>query len=289
MEKIICALGVFDGVHLGHQKILEEVIKLASKEKAKSIVITFETHPKKIISPDSSPSLLTTTEEKIKLIKKFKIDKVIVINFTESFSKITPEDFIKRFLVEKFKINFVVVGKNYFFGRNKKGDINLLKNFASKYGFIVKAIGYIKLNGITISSSKIRKALENGDIESANKMLGRNYEIEGIVTKGENIGRTIGFPTANIKPFHEAIPGSGVYAVRIKVESKIYRGMCNIGFKGIEAHIFDFKKNIYCRRIRIEFLKKIRNEKNFSNKDELLTQIKKDKKKCTSYRWISRF
>lgn len=299
--KIIATLGVFDGVHLGHKKILKEVVKSAKKNNGESLAITFNFNPEKIISPDNSPQHLLTSCEKIKLIKQAGIDNVVVINFTSSFSKISAFDFVQKFLVQKFLVNEVIVGDNFRFGKDKKGNVALLKKIGKKIWVKVKVVQPVKFKGKVISSTRIRKALQNGNIEFANKMLGRNYKMDGIITKGTGIGRKIGFPTANIKSLHEAIPSKGVYAVRVFIKKRVYSGMCNIGTRptfmeierdcpnffvrkngtvpiGIEVHIFDFNKNIYASKIKIEFLKRIRDEKKFHNTDELINQLRRDEK-----------
>lgn len=290
--KIIGTLGVFDGVHLGHKKILKEVVKSAKKNNGESLAITFNFNPEKIISPDNSPQHLSTSAEKIKLIKQAGIDKVVVIDFTSSFSKISAFDFVQKFLVQNFLVNEVIVGDNFRFGKDKKGNVALLKKIGKKIWVKVKVVQPVKFKGKVISSTRIRKALQNGNIEFANKMLGRSYEIEGTVFKGESMGKLLGFPTANIRPINEVVPGTGVYAVKVKIKSKIYSGMCNIGTRptfmeierdgtvpiGIEVHIFDFNKNIYASKIKIKFLKRIRDEKKFHNTDELINQLRRDEK-----------
>lgn len=284
IKSSIVTIGNFDGVHIGHQKVLNAVRKRAKKLKLPSILYTFEPHPVKVIAPHKSLLLLTTPEEKIELIKAFGMDYLILARFTKEFASQHPKKFVEDVLVRQLKAKEVWVGHDYAFGKGKKGTIKYLKGLGKKYGFKVYIISACKRTGIIVSSSKIREYVKDGRVREAAKFLGRPYSISGKVVKGRNIGRHLGFPTANIEIHNELIPKDGIYAARVLLGNKIYKGAANIGFaptfhtkkRSVEVHIIGFNGNIYGKKVKMEFIERLRGEKTFKSAKELATQIKKD-------------
>jgi len=283
--KIVASIGIFDGVHRGHQKILARLVKEAAKHKSKSLVVTFEPHPREVLNPGSRVALLTSLQHRLDLIKGLGIDFLLVVKFTKSFSRIKAEDFINAFLVSGINIKTIVVGANFLFGARRKGDFRLLKKASKKFGFRLIGVKPLKIGSIYVSSTNIRKKIQKGDLKDASKMLGRPVTVFGTVIKGRSIGRKIGFPTANIDPHHEAIPPSGVYAVNVRLDKRIFAGILNIGTRPtfgrksppvIELHIFNYNKNLYGKDIKVIFKVKIRNERKFPSIESLRRQIEKD-------------
>ncbi|MFH1288212.1 MAG: bifunctional riboflavin kinase/FAD synthetase [bacterium] len=281
-KKVILAVGNFDGIHLGHQAVFREMEKEKNKLNGQTVILTFEPHPLKFLSPEKELLLLTPFHEKMKLLEKFGIDMVICVPFTKEFSGISAENFIKNTLYDNLKISSIFVGEDFNFGKDKKGSYELLKKYCNKFGFKVNIINTISLNNIVVSSTNIRKFLLQGDIETANKLLGRPYSIRGKIIHGKGLKMEI--PTATLEPHHELTPGQGVYAVKVEFRSKKYPGAANIGHTypyqtykpTIEINIFDFNKTIYNEFIKVEFLNFIREEKIFKSQEELIAQIKKD-------------
>jgi riboflavin kinase/FMN adenylyltransferase len=280
--------GTFDGVHLGHQKILMQVKQATERIGGESVLLTFWPHPRLLLFPeDNDLKLLQTLEEKLKVIEACGIDNVVVVPFTKSFSNILPEDYIHHFLVNELNIHTAIVGYDHRFGRNREGDIHLLKDNAGKFNYNVEEIPAEDLNHITISSTKIRNALLTGDIRTANQYLGRPYNFHGKVMDGEKLGRKLGYPTANlhIADNFKLIPGKGVYAVRCFVNSTLYNGMMSIGDnptisgKGfsIEVNLFDFNRDIYGETIEVQVIDKMRDEQKFENLDILVQNLQLDK------------
>ena len=285
LRKAVASIGIFDGVHRGHKKILHKLIMEAKKQNAKSLIITFYPHPRVLLNKDSNVPLLTSLEHRIRLIKDTGVDFLYVIRFTKSFSRMEPDEFIKKILVKGINIKALVVGKNFLFGQKGKGNFSLLSKLSKEYGFRLFGVEPLVMKKSLISSTRIRRAIEKGDLKTASSMLGRPVSILGTVVRGRGIGRKLGFPTANINPHHEAIPPSGVYAVDVIVDRKTCKGILNIGisptFKKnkestIELHIFNFRKDIYAKDAEIIFKKKIRNERRFNSIEALRKQIKLD-------------
>lgn len=281
----VVAIGVFDGVHRGHQKILKKAVEAASGSGLKSLVITFHPHPRQVLNPESKIPLLTSEEHKCNLIKKIGVDFLLDIKFTKRLAGICAEDFIKEILLRRLNIKALVVGENFLFGHKGRGDFKSLKTMSRKYGFKLFGVKPLKVRGIQVSSTKIRKAIERGDLRLASSMLGRPVSVLGTVVKGRRVGRKLGFPTANINPHHEAIPPSGVYAVDAAVLGKIYRAILNIGTRPtfnlkkepvIELCILKFNRDIYGEDVEIIFKRKLRNERKFKSTEALKEQIKKD-------------
>ena len=288
----IATIGSFDGIHIGHKKILQTLTKIAKKNNGKSILITFWPHPRYVLKKNNDFKLLTSLEEKIKLFEKNKIDILYIVDFSLKFSKVSANKFIENILLEKLKINCLLIGYNNNFGRNREGNIRYLEENKKKFDIDIISIPKQSVDKISISSTKIREYLNNGKISSANRLLGRKYSINGKVVRGNGIGRKINFPTANIEIDEpkKLLPKSGVYAVEVILNRKIYLGMLNIGYnptiknekKSIEVNIFEFSEDIYNNKISINFIRRIRNEKKFKNLNELKKQLIIDKKKVKS-------
>jgi len=272
-------IGIFDGVHKGHQVILKKALKEAKRSRLKSVVITFDPHPVNVLNPSAKIPLLMSLGHRVRLIKKMGVDYFFVERFTKSFSKLSPEGFIKNILIDKLNLKALVTGENFLFGFKEKGDVRLLKRLSKLYNFKLYSVPPLKIEGGYVSSTRIRKAIKRGDLLLASKLLGRPVTILGAVVKGKSLGRKIGFPTANIDPHHESIPPSGVYSVDVALDGdrKLYRGILNISLhKIIEAHIFNFNKDLYGRDIEVIFRKKIRDEKKFKSLKALKKQIQLD-------------
>lgn len=280
----IVTLGNFDGVHKGHQKVLKTVKDRAKRLRLPSAVYTFEPHPLKIVAPHKSPPLLTALKEKMELIKASGIDYLILARFTKEFASRHPGEFVEDVLLKQLKAKEVWVGHDYAFGKGRTGTIEHLKELGKKFGFKVSVIPACKKGGVIISSSKIREYIRHGKVKEAAVFLGRSYAVSGKVVKGRNIGKHLGFPTANIEIHNELIPKDGIYAVRVLLGNQIYKGAANIGFaptfhikkRAVEAHIINFKQNIYDKKLKIEFIQRLRGEKIFKSADGLAIQIKRD-------------
>jgi riboflavin kinase/FMN adenylyltransferase len=295
-EKIDYAVvtsGTFDGVHVGHQKILSRIKDVAQKKGGETVLLTYWPHPRHVLYEDQSLHLLSSLEEKSVLLRKHKIDHLIIIPFTRQFASLSSDDFIENILVNKIGTKKLVIGYDHKFGRNRSGSFEELKKNGPKYGFEVEEIPEQDVDHVAVSSTKIRKALETGNIEKANKYLDRHYDVYGKVTNGDKIGRTLGFPTANIEVAfeHKLIPADGIYAVEVDVLDKSWKGMLNIGYrptvhgsyKVMEVHIFNFDHDIYDHDIKVFFHKRIRDEVKFSGLPELKAQLAKDEKTVRSY------
>ena len=287
----VITIGTFDGLHNGHRKIIELMQREAAKVKGETVIITFDPHPRQIVGKESNPVfLINTLAEKILLLENSHIDHLVVIPFTEAFSSQTAETYIKDFLVNTFHPHTIIIGYDHHFGKGRTGNYKLLEEKAEENNFIVKEIPVHMLQDVTISSTKIREAILQGDIETARNFLGYDYFFTGKVITGNQLGRTIGYPTANIEIEEEQklIPGNGVYAVTVKIislDKKDYSGMMNIGIRPtingvmrvIEVNIFDFDEDIYEQAITITLKKHLRSEIKFNGLDALKEQLAKDK------------
>ena len=287
----VVTVGTFDGLHRGHVKIIETMKRIADEINGKSIVVTFNPHPRSIISKGFELKILTSFNEKRSVLENIGVDQLIVLNFTKEFSQLTSDDFIKNYLVEKFCAVHMVVGHDHKFGKDRLGDEEKLIDVGKLYNFAVTAVPPEKLDGEIISSTKIRNAQNAGDIEKANLFLGRNYTFSGIVIKGAQRGRVLGFPTANLMldDQYKAIPQKGVYIVACSCEKEGHYGIMNIGYRPtfesrselvIDVHILNFDRDIYGKELRVDFIKRLRDEKRFESKEELIFQIEEDKKKA---------
>lgn len=291
-KSTIITIGTFDGVHLGHQKILKKLNIEAENNGLESSVLTFFPHPRTVLNPNSSLKLINTIEERISLFKKSKIDNLIVHPFTKEFSELDSEDYVKNILVDQLKAKIVLIGYDHKFGKNRTADINNLKEYGIKYNFEVIEIKAEEINDIAISSTKIRNSIEEGDIQLTNSYLGYEFSFFGKVVKGNSIGKTLGFPTANIKIGTELklIPKNGVYLISTIINQKIIFGMMNIGIKpttnentkSIEVNLFDFNQDLYDTNITIYIKQFLREEIKFDSLNELKLQIEKDKITCNS-------
>ncbi|BBB31867.1 riboflavin kinase / FMN adenylyltransferase [Thermotomaculum hydrothermale] len=284
----VVTIGNFDGVHLGHQKIINLAKESAEKMQLPLVVVSFDPHPGKVLYPANAPKLIKTRKQKRDLLRKMGVDYFYVINFTPSFAKKSPEEFVDEVLIDSLGAKKVFVGFNFAFGRDRSGDLSFLKKQGEKKGFDVIAVPPVKVDGEIVSSSLIRKLLEEGMVKKANKFLGRHYYLEGIVIHGEQRGRKIGFPTANIITENELVPRLGVYASYTKLNSINYPSITNIGYKPtfgsekiiVETYIFDFDREIYGELIEVKFVDFIRPEKKFSGVDELVKEIKANCEQC---------
>lgn len=284
----VITIGTFDGVHLGHKAILQRVVKHAREIDGESVLITFEPHPRKLIFPNQPLKLLTPLKEKLELVSQEGIEHIVVVPFTRDFSNLTADQYIKDFLVKKFHPHSIVIGYDHHFGYDRTGNIDLLKKYADELGYQVYEICAQLIDEAAVSSTKIREALNEGRVSEAAHMLGRHYSLKGLVTGGAKLGRTIGYPTANVMPedAEQLIPANGVYAIRAKWKGNTYDGMMNIGFRPtvtkeihlhIEAHLFDFNQDIYDQQLEVIFIDRLRDEQKFPSIDALKEQLHRDK------------
>lgn len=289
----VVTTGTFDGVHLGHQRILKRVKEIAAKDKGETVLITFYPHPRMVLFPDDNElRLLNTQEEKIALLGKFGIDHLVIIPFTKEFSRMTSVEFVRDILVNHIGTKKLVIGYNHHFGRNREGSFEHLKEYGPVYGFKVEEIPAIDVDHVEVSSTKIRNALLKGDITTANALLGYEYSLSGKVVKGKELGRKIGYPTANLKmdDKYKLIPADGIYAVGVEVKHRAYKGMMSIGMnptvggteRTLEVNILDFNDDIYGETVRIYFKDWLREEKKFASLDELKVQLGQDKEATLS-------
>jgi len=285
----VITIGTFDGVHLGHQTILERLNRLTGKYDSFSTLITFEPHPQLVLTKSDQPEirLLTTIEEKIEFLKNFGLDRLIIAKFTPEFAATRPDLFVKNILVKKLNVAHVVIGHDHAFGQGRKGNVRLLEKLGQLHNFTVEVVEPIQAGDLVISSTKIRKHLAKGEVEIAKKLLGRYYSIRGQVIEGDGRGRDLGFPTANIRPYsqYKLIPADGVYAGKTLVENEIYYSVISIGVRPtfntkahlIETHLMDFNGTLYNREVDIILTHRLRDEIRFVRSYDLIEQIKKDK------------
>lgn len=299
-DSTIISIGTFDGVHKAHKEIINKVLELAKKKNSRSLIITFDPHPQEVLK-NKSPEikLLSSTDEKMRLFEQAGIDCVWLVKFTEEFSKTNAREFYEKMIYSKIGISDLVIGYDHVFGRNREGDLNTLLELGKDYKFNVLRVEEIDIDGVKVSSTKIRHYLMDGKIESANKLLGYNYSFEGIVTEGDKVARQLGFPTANLQPVkdNKVIPGDGVYVSRIDFNGKVFDGMLYIGFRPtltqglkrvIEVNVFEFDLAIYGEKLTVSFIKRLRGEMKFDSKEELINQINSDKKETLEYLRINK-
>lgn len=295
INKPVLTIGTFDGVHLGHQKIIQQLNFEADKVGGESVLFTFYPHPRMVLFPDNHGlKLIQTQSEKIQKLDRIGLKNVIVHPFSKEFSRLPAIQFVRDFLVNTLNVHTIIIGYDHQFGKNREGNIDLLKELGPIYGFNVIEIKAQDIDEVNVSSTKIRKALKNGDIKSANSFLGSSYKLGGTIIEGKKIGRSMGFPTANIKVDSDIkiIPKQGVYVVCVKIEDKCHFGMLNIGEnptvsdegkESIEVHIFDFNENIYGKDIEVEFLARLRDEEKYPDKETLIKQLKQDEKNAKAF------
>jgi riboflavin kinase / FMN adenylyltransferase len=290
LERPVVTLGIFDGVHLGHRVLLDRLVSCAREVNGTAVVITFSPHPRLVLSKESTNlTFLTTMEEKIVLLEKANVDHLIIIEFNREFSMISACDFISEVLVKKIGTKHLIIGFNHHFGRKGEGDFNTIKQCTDSIDFKVEQVQGFQADGGAVSSSAVREALLGGKLEEAGKLLGYEYSLSGTVIEGRKLGRTIGFPTANIMPVdqHKLIPCNGVYAVEVIIEGERYPGMLSIGsnptvntdsgFRSIEVHILNFEKDVYGKSISVVFKKRLRDEIKFDSVKKLAEQMDLDR------------
>jgi riboflavin kinase/FMN adenylyltransferase len=289
-SKTVVTTGTFDGVHTGHKVVIKQLINAAKKINGESVILTFFPHPRMVLQPDDNElRLLNTIEERIELLEKSGIDHLIVHPFSKEFSRLSSTDYVRDILVNKLNLSKLVIGYDHQFGRNREGSFKHLQELAPLYGFTLEEIAAQEIHQVNISSTKVRNSLLTGEIHAANQFLGYHYFIKGTVVDGNKMGRTIGFPTANIQvnEWYKLIPAKGVYAVKIKLQNTIFNGMLNIGsrptlsdtnIETIEVNIFNFEEDLYNKEIEIEFYERVRDEQKFENISALQQQLTIDKK-----------
>ena len=287
---VVLTLGTFDGVHIGHQSVIKKLNKDAQKIGGESVLLTFYPHPRHVLFPeDQKLKLLTTIKERSEILKKHGLQHLIVLPFTTEFSRMEPVHFVRDILVNKFKINKLVIGYDHHFGRNREGDFNLLNNLSNLYKYEIEKINPQTFKDVSVSSTKVRKLIVEDELEKATKYLAHYFCLTGEVVKGGSRGKDLGFPTANIHIVNKwkLIPTDGVYAVKVEYKKEEFIGMMNIGFnktfnatkRTLEVHILNFDKNIYGEEIKVSFIKKIREVKKFANLEDLKSTLKIDENK----------
>ncbi len=288
-KKPVVTIGMFDGVHTGHRELLGQLVQKAKEVDGESVVITFWPHPRMVLNQDDgSLRFLTSPEERTILFSQLGIDHLLLIPFTKELANLTAEEFIQLFLVEKINTHHLLVGYNHRFGKDRSQSFEDYQALAQKYGFELSQFDVVLTDGLQTSSSHIRKHLQSGAIDKANRILGYEYTVNGRVVGGKQLGRTMGYPTANVEveePY-KLIPPDGVYAVRVRVEGKLFHGMLNIGIRptvnhnvdhrSLEVHIFDFNRDIYSEEVSLIFIQRVRNEQKFDGINALKAQLKKD-------------
>lgn len=292
-KETVVTIGTFDGVHIGHQKIIKRLINTGKTEGLQSVILAFFPHPRMVLQKDSNIKLINTINERHDILDDLGLDYLIVQKFTHEFSRLSAEEFVKEILVKKLNAKKIIIGYDHRFGRNRNADINDLKAFGNTFGFEVEEISVQDINDVAVSSTKIRTALMEGEIHKANAYLGYNFMLTGKVTKGKNLGRQLGFPTANIEieEDYKIIPKQGSYIVNSIIDDTLVYGMMNIGMnptvngnkQTIEVHFFDFDKNIYSNTIKINLLHRIRDEEKFESVEDLKLQLAKDKQTALAY------
>jgi len=286
-EKSVITLGTFDGLHLGHQQIVNEVIEKSNQIDGRNYLLTFDPHPRKVIPGRNDVRLLSTLDEKVEILDNLGLENLYVINFTMEFSKQSPEEFVKKYLIQGIGLTEIVIGYDHHFGKGRDGDFELLQSLGDRYNFSVTLISEYSVDGEIISSTKIRNALLSGDVAKAGIMLGRKYSFKGTVVRGDGRGRKLGFPTANLSVDSEdkLIPAKGIYAAECVVENEKYYGLLSLGSRPTfhddgrivpEFYIFDFDRDIYDEVMKVEMVEKIRDEEKFNSVDDLIAQMKKD-------------
>jgi riboflavin kinase / FMN adenylyltransferase len=289
VQKPVVTVGVFDGVHKGHIAILDRVKHSAHEVQGDTVIVTFWPHPRLVLNQDASIKLINTIDEKLQLFEKFGVQHIVIIPFTEEFSKISSQQFIEDIMINKLKVNHLIIGFNHHFGKAREGNFELMNEYSKQFGFTLEKLDAQMVENEKVSSTLIRTSLNNGDIITANKYLGYDYMITGKVVEGKKIGRTIGFPTANVlvNQDYKLIPKTGVYAVEVEVTGKRYPGMLNVGYNptidpsltklNIEAHLLNFTDDLYEKDITLLFKQRIRNEIKFEGLDQLKKQLNSDK------------
>jgi riboflavin kinase/FMN adenylyltransferase len=290
----VVTIGTFDGVHIGHQKIIKRLVKMAKKNNLKAVVLTFFPHPRMVLQKDASIKLINTIDEKSRLFEQLGVDLLVVKKFSKEFSRLTALEFVRDILVNKLQIKHIIIGYDHHFGRNRNANIDDLKEFGDTYNFEVIEILAQEIDEVAVSSTKIREALINGQLSIANKYLGYNFMLSGNVIQGQGLGKQIGYPTANlqVREDYKLIPKNGVYVIQSNYEGQLIYGMMNIGTnptvsenssQSIEIHFFNFNENIYNQSLQIEILERLRDEQKFESIEALKDQLKKDQLDSLAY------
>ncbi len=286
----VLTIGVFDGVHIGHRKVIGKVVARAKKLGVKSVVVTFDPHPIKSLAPADNRTLsLISLDHRLRMVGSLGVDILVVVSFTEAVSGLSPGAFVKNILVDKLGVREIYVSDNFYFGKDAAAGVRELEALGGEFGFSVHVVSPARSGGRIISSSLIRKLVTGGDLKKAALLLGRPVSVLGTVVSGARLARELGYPTANLNPHHEVIPPGGVYAVMVRYENRLYRGVLNIGLRptfyaprdcepAIEVHIFGFRRKVYGKDLEVLFMGKLRNERHFSGKADLVAQIENDKK-----------
>jgi riboflavin kinase/FMN adenylyltransferase len=286
---LFLAIGVFDGVHRGHQAVISTSAKHAQVAAGTPVVVTFDPHPEKILRPEAAPHLLTATRHKIGLIREVGVDHLLIITFDKQFAATEPEEFVQQLAKHSKPLREICVGHEWSFGKNRRGNLELLKKLGAEFDFEVVGIPPVSVNGQPVSSTTIRKAIEEGDLPKAAAMLGREYTILGTVVRGDNLGKKIGFPTANLSAHNEQFPPNGVYLARATLDGMVYPGVVNLGYRPtvssekqrvLEIHLFDFARDIYGNDLEVRFIRYLRPEKKFETVEALARQIEADVKQA---------
>jgi len=282
---LFLAIGVFDGVHLGHRAVISTSAEHAHASNGTPVVVTFDPHPEKVLRPQSAPHLLTATPHKIALIRNLGVGHLLIITFDKQFAATEPEDFVQQLVKHSKPLREICVGHQWSFGKNRRGNLALLKKLGAQFDFNVVGIPPVTVNGEVVSSTAIRRAVEAGDLKKAAEMLGREYTILGTVVRGDDLGKKIGFPTANLSAHNEQFPPNGVYVAEAKLDGGRYRGVVNLGYRPtvsssteriLEIHLLDFDRDIYGKDLEVRFIRYLRPEKKFENVDALVRQIERD-------------
>jgi riboflavin kinase/FMN adenylyltransferase len=291
---LFLAIGVFDGVHLGHQAVISTSARHATKAGGTPVVVTFDPHPAKVLRPQDAPHLLTATQHKIALIRDLGVAHLLVLHFDREFAATTPDDFVAQLVTNSHPLREICVGHEWSFGKNRAGNLDLLKRLGSTLHFDVVGVPAVTLNGEVVSSTAIRRAVADGDLTKATQMLGREYTILGTVKAGEQLGRKLGFPTANLSAHSEQFPPNGVYVTEARLRGALYRGVANLGYRPtvtegkperlLELHLFDLNKDIYGEEVEVRFLRYLRPEQKFENIDALKAQIAHDVEEARTFR-----
>jgi riboflavin kinase/FMN adenylyltransferase len=292
-EKTFVTIGTFDGVHFGHQKILEKLVSEAKKAGKKSVLLTFFPHPRMVLQKDATIELINTIDERATLLEKTGLDYLIIHPFSKAFSKTTALAFVRDILVDTFNISKLIIGYDHHFGKNREGNIDQLTEYSHQYDFTVEEIPAQDVNDVSVSSTKVRRALAAGNLKTANNYLGYNFMLNGLVVNGKQLGGKIGYPTANIdvQEDYKLIPKTGVYVVKSSIENKTIFGMMNIGnrptingnHQTIEVHFFDFNQDLYGKSLTVELLYFLRDEHKFNSVDSLVLQLKEDEDTARKY------
>ncbi|MGY0390983.1 bifunctional riboflavin kinase/FAD synthetase [Bizionia sp. KMM 8389] len=290
----VITIGTFDGVHIGHQKIIERLVNSAKKDKLKAAILTFFPHPRMVLQKDANIKLINTLDEKAAIMETLGLDCLLIKKFTKEFSRLTADQFVSDILVNQLQAKKVIIGYDHHFGRNRTANIHDLRNYGIKHDFEVEEISAQDINDVSVSSTKIRAALQEGDIQIANSYLGYNFMLTGTIVKGKGLGKTFGFPTANlhIEEAYKLIPKEGVYVVQSKINNQLYYGMMNIGSnptvntdnkQSIEINFFNLDESLYGLKLKVELLKRLRSEQKFNSVDALKIQLKQDKQTALDF------